>query len=269
MKHLFLVAILALFAGCQSEEFAQATTDKYWADKSLDRVGVLVACTKVNPAAYGGWNGACPGTDVDVNNVAKKLTARGIPYTLLFNERATANNVIQSAVNASKSLKDGGLLILYYSGHGGQLANSAESDGLDETICLYDGQMRDDVVWSLLTKIDPSRGIRVFMVTDCCNSGSNYRMPRNFATALKPKVYTARGTARTVIPNLCHWGGCGDGESSYGSSVGGAFTLSWMKVVDKGYTYRETQDFIRGNVTSQRPTFATLGQFDLNREVFK
>lgn len=274
MRILFTVLTLcAVFSGCHTTpEYCDNCVDKVWPPKSTDRVGVIVACTKVDPKAYNGWNGACPGCDVDANFVASQMVKEQIPYALLFNQKATSENVISTARQATQSLKDGGLLFLYFSGHGGQLTQAQagnETDGKDETICLYDGQLRDDIVWRLLTSIDPSRNIKVFMVTDCCNSGSNFRTPHNYARSL-PRSYLNIPTPKgpRAIPNLCHWGGCGDSESSYGSAYGGSFTMTWKKALAKGLTYRQTQSFISSNISGQRPVYATLGNFDLDKKVF-
>lgn len=262
-----VISLALLFVGCTSE---QPTLVDKWASQTHDRVGVIVACTRVDPKSYGGWNGDCPGTDVDGNFIARTLMTKQIPYEFLFNARATAANVIKACKTASSSLRDGGLLFVYFSGHGGQLPGTVdETDGKDETICLYDGQLRDDIVWQLLTSIDPNRNIKVFMVTDCCNSGTNYRKPHDYAKSLSPRVFSARGEVKRVIPNLLHWGGCGDSESSYGSSRGGAFTLAWKEALSRNMTYRQTQSYIKSKLTSQVPTFAVLGQFDIDKPVFE
>ena len=67
------------------------------------------------------------------------------------------------------------MFIFFYSGHGGQVYNPNETDGCDETLCFWDGQFIDDRVWELLRKMPQE--MRCFMVTDCCNSGSNYQLP--------------------------------------------------------------------------------------------
>ena len=49
-----------------------------------------------------------------------------------------------------KNLQIGRHLFLTYSGHGGQAPdlNNEEPDGMDETWCLYDGQLIDDELYS-------------------------------------------------------------------------------------------------------------------------
>ena len=36
---------------------------------------ILVGLEKVNPSSYGGWDGNCPGCELDVDNIYKILRA--------------------------------------------------------------------------------------------------------------------------------------------------------------------------------------------------
>nr|WP_304521779.1 caspase family protein [Bacillus toyonensis] len=58
-----------------------------------------------------------------------------------------------------------------YSGRGGQnRKRNDETDGFDETRCLYDGQFTDDELYSLwhLFKED----VRIIVLSDSCHSGT-------------------------------------------------------------------------------------------------
>ena len=63
-------------------------------------------------------------------------------------------------------------LVLFYSGHGGRLpalaAQATDPDGFDETLALYDGQLRDDELASLLGEVQQGM---VLLVLDSCFSG--------------------------------------------------------------------------------------------------
>lgn len=238
--------------------------------ESANRVAVICSLTKVDPKKYGGWDGDCPGTDVDSGIFAAMCDQYGIPYTKLENEQANSENVLSKSVAACDSLgPSGGLLILYFSGHGGQVTSSSkdEEDGLDETICLWDGQLRDKHIWSLLTRVP--KNVRVWMVTDCCNSGTNYRKPRDFAKSIRKmarergELRLARGLVRRATdeePHLLHWGGCGDGESSYGSESGGQFTAALVDTFSTRKTYREWfNDAVKRMPKYQSPTCGETG----------
>jgi hypothetical protein len=74
--------------------------------------------------------------------------------------------------DASGKLDDGDMLVFTYSGHGGQVpdANGDEQDRMDETWVLYDRQLVDDELYSLLGKLKP--GVRVAIFSDSCHSGT-------------------------------------------------------------------------------------------------
>ena len=63
-------------------------------------------------------------------------------------------------------------MLLSYSGHGGQVPDQNgddPNDGLDETWCLFDGQVLDDELYGALSAFAP--GVRV-VVSDSCHSGT-------------------------------------------------------------------------------------------------
>ena len=113
----------------------------------------------------------------------------------------------------------GGLLLVYISGHGGQVRDTSgdEADGMDETLCLWDGALNDDVLRSVWESLPTT--IRVAYITDTCNSGTNYRDgPHDIA----------RSIPRGFAGQLIHIGGCADGLSSFGSHQGGHFTTAMV-----------------------------------------
>jgi hypothetical protein len=78
--------------------------------------------------------------------------------------------------NASKTLNSGDIFMLNYSGHGGQVPDlqDDEPDGLDETWCLYNGQLVDDEHYLLLGEF--AKGIRILSFSDSCHSGTMLKM---------------------------------------------------------------------------------------------
>jgi hypothetical protein len=65
---------------------------------------------------------------------------------LILNEEATADRIISELGQSAWNLDDNGILLLTYSGHGGQIpdVNGDEEDGKDVTWVLYDRQLVDD-----------------------------------------------------------------------------------------------------------------------------
>lgn len=257
MDKLLLIPFLftGLFCGCEMPENAINTSTK---TNSTYQTKIALICnlTKVDPKAYDGWDGDCPGTDVDANIFAKMCEEYKIPYVKLENKQCTINNIVEKWNSCIEQLDpNNGLFIFFYSGHGGQFYSNDknETDGLDETLCFWDGQFLDDNVWILLNK--QPKTTRCFMVTDCCNSGSNYRLPFNLQKSKK------KLSSRGAEPNLLHIGGCSDGESSYGSSRGGFLTGHLKSNFNKESTYIEWFDNTKKTMknSGQTPTFAETG----------
>ena len=252
---------VALVSGCATPPrvsppvFAPAGTNL------VPRAALVVNLTCVDASSYGGWTGDCIGTDVDAATVTGALDALGIPYLSLSDAAATRAGVEAAARAVGATIAPGGLLLLYFSGHGGQQpAFGAELDGLDETICLYDGQLLDDTVWAMLQ--DVPRGVRVWLVTDCCNSGTNYRGPHNYARGVR--AWWRRD------PDLLHWGAARDGQNAIGSAAGGFFTLALEAAYRPGLTYREWFDAALPLVgVRQKPVMNFTGKDFSDKEAFR
>ncbi|RJS18524.1 caspase family protein [Corallococcus sp. H22C18031201] len=138
---------------------------------------VNIGLNAVDPRHYAGWDGqltACEADAQDMSSIAK--TQRFDRVRMLLSQDATRARVLGELDEAAKVLEAGDLLLLTYSGHGGQLpdANGDEPDGLDETWCLYDGEVLDDELYVALGKL--KTGVRVFMLSDSCHSGSVNRV---------------------------------------------------------------------------------------------
>jgi hypothetical protein len=103
---------------------------------------------------------------------------------------ATRIHVIQAIKRAATSLQAGDIFMLYYSGHGGQLPdlNEDEEDALDETWCLYDGQLVDDELHACLA--DFAAGVRVLVLSDSCHSGTVSKMFFYMAALDSPALTT-------------------------------------------------------------------------------
>jgi len=185
--------------------------------------------------------------------MAALLTSRGYAVTLLLNEQATMQGVYDACVSAGTGMLAGDKLFVYGSSHGGQVPdyNGDESDRLDETICLWDGQFVDDRVRELTVRVPA--GVEVDMMTDCCHSEGNFR-------GVPPHVYRPRGVGANVQCSFTHYAGCGESKFSYGGHEGGVFTNKMLgsfidKISRKGWF-----DAAAGKMpANQKPVFATMG----------
>jgi len=217
----------------------------------MKKICLSVGLTQVNPEFYEGWIGECPGCDLDARRCNAYCIEHGFDSSILFmNETATQGAVEKFFRGVGSLLKPDDLLVFYCSGHGGQREdfNGDEIDCLDETLCLWDGQLGDDTINQYFSNLP--RGVRIFYFTDTCNSGTNYRSRCDY--------------------NMVYFGGCGDGHSSYGGVDGGVFTNVCFDVLAdarKPLNYREWFDRACFKMTGQVPALEVVGGF-LDREAF-
>ena len=133
-----------------------------------------VGLNRVDPKHYGGWSGPLAACEADAKDMAAIAAARGIASTMLLSAEGTRSAVLAGLRKAAKALKAGDLFFLSYSGHGGQVPDSTsapdETDQLDETWCLYDGQLIDDELYVELGRF--KRGVRILVLSDSCHSGT-------------------------------------------------------------------------------------------------
>jgi hypothetical protein len=147
-------------------------------------VSVHLGLNSVSAAHYEGWSGELNACETDANDMAAIAKDAGMKSTVLLTKKATRNNALAAVRSAAKSLKSGDLLFLTYSGHGGQIQDvtGEEADKLDETWCLYDGELIDDEVYLELSRF--AKGVRVLVLSDSCHSGTVTRaMPPRGADA--------------------------------------------------------------------------------------
>ena len=215
--------------------------------------------TLVDPDSYGGWDGDCPGADLDARFAAMRFRLAGHRTTFGLNSTCTYDRAEQVFAKVLRTASLESTACLFFSGHGGQVPGISrdEKDRKDETLCLWDGELIDDTIGLWLATYTPPGG-RVFFVSDCCNAGTNFRARR---IALRPKPFTLSKTlgVRGFKGQLIHWGGCRDGASSYGGPDGGTFTLAWGRAAS-GRSYRNTfDDIYRRMPRNQKPVWHEFG----------
>lgn len=139
-------------------------------------IAVNIGLNFVDPDAYGGWNGELAGCINDARDM--NAIARGLGYsaTMLTDGQATAAEVARVIGEAARQLVAGDICFVSYSGHGGQIEDVTgdEDDGNDETWVLWDRQLLDDELYGLWANFAP--GVRVFVLSDSCHSGTVARM---------------------------------------------------------------------------------------------
>lgn len=246
--------------------------------------GVLCGLDYVNPIAYGGWSGACPGAALDAWLYNCILTSYDLPATALYNEYAYYQNIINQTLTILPQIKLGGCLWLTISGHGTRTPdlNGDEDDGYDEQICLFNGRLKDDNVWYLLNHLHSYRpDIHILMISDTCHSGSNYRTGPLRLTDQPPSSSgsLAARPARTGLvhqalaqahePNLLHFAACPAASSAWGSPQGGIFTTALIDTFSTDLTYAKWFSSAAALMPpNQRPVIESTGTDFRNRRLF-
>lgn len=149
-------------------------------------LALAIGLNLVDPKHYQGWDGQLAACEFDANDMAEIAKAKGFKCTVLLTKAATRKAVAAAIRAAAKKLVPGDIFLVSYSGHGGQLpdVNGDEDDGVDETWCLYDGELVDDEIYKLLALFKP--GVRVLSLSDSCHSGTvikNIALARSLAAA--------------------------------------------------------------------------------------
>jgi len=138
---------------------------------------LVIGINRVDPHHYSGWDGALKVCEADANKIAAYLKKQKFgSVAKLLTKEATRANVISALDNMAAKSNAGDLVVVYYSGHGGNEIpdfNKDEddpwSDRYDETWCLYDAQLIDDELYYQWKKF--KKGVRIVVMSDSCFSG--------------------------------------------------------------------------------------------------
>ena len=136
-----------------------------------------VGLNLVDPASYEGWDGELTACEFDAEDMANLSATVGYEAKVLKTAEATREAVIGEIKATAARMNPGDIFFLTYSGHGSQVPDFSgderlerPEDAVDETLCLYDGQVVDDELYALWAAFP--KDSRVLAVFDCCHSGS-------------------------------------------------------------------------------------------------
>jgi len=259
-------------------------------------LALAIGLNAVSPRHYEGWSGELNACEADASDMADIARLRKLTVQTLMTKRATRAAVLGALAKAARTLKAGDLLLLTYSGHGGQVPdrNAEEPDRQDETWCLYDGELIDDELYTALGRL--ARGVRVFVLSDSCHSGSvtkaAFYAARAAAEATRPGAPKVRYRAMppevalrtyrahramydrlqkavkpnaedTVSASALLISGCQDNQLSQDGDFNGLFTANLLRVWNEGRfsgDYRRFHREIRQHMPpDQSPNFFTTG----------
>lgn len=266
-------------------------------------ISLHIGLNLVDPAHYGGWSGQLNACEADAEDMSQIANSKGFTSTTLLTANATRSKVSDALDHAASTLREGDIFFLSYSGHGGQLPdqNSEEDDGLDETWCLYDGQMVDDELYQKFGTF--AKGVRIFVLSDSCHSGTTVREAYRFGqpsvlrseTSEAPRIRAMpREVARrTYLANQDFYdpilkdrnlaerqaqigamvlliSGCQDNQVSLDGPFNGLFTSKLLQVWNNGAfsdSYRQFHKKILGQMPpTQSPNFFRVGNMNVGFE---
>lgn len=225
--------------------------------------------------------GVCPGADLDSRTMYGMVSQYTDNIVRLNNKQATVAAFKKALTEQIEKVPEDGLLILTYSGHGGQYNKSStakdETDGRDEFLCLYDGALIDNDLWEMFGWC---KG-RILFIADCCHSGTIYRLPTEQEEGveeedrlpLEKPFFAKFENVRDVARRMLVISGCGEETVSWGDSKnGGVLSSSMKRAFNKCLTYREWWNKFRVDSSfkkvKQTPICTKIGAFDLNAKIF-
>jgi metacaspase-1 len=148
---------------------------KIAASKAATGLSLHIGLNSVSTSHYGGWSGDLAACEFDAKDLAALATGQGMKPTVLLTKDGTRAKTLAALRAVAAKLVKGDFFMLTYSGHGGQVpdVSGEEADKLDETWCLYDGQLIDDEMYLELSRF--ATGVRILVLSDSCHSGSVVR----------------------------------------------------------------------------------------------
>ncbi|MFE5594354.1 caspase family protein [Streptomyces sp. NPDC056549] len=218
-----------------------------------------VGLNGVDPARYEGWDGTLNACEADAHDMARLARTAGFEATTLLTADGTVANVTSVLHEAAARLVPGDILLLTYSGHGGQVPDldgpDDEPDALDETLVFYDRQFLDDEVQQTFRAF--ADDVRILALFDCCHSGSSIELPggeaRENAGRFMPEPTQRSLNARDrdyledlrrslakdapadgSVPDALLVSACQDNQVAADGARNGAFTGALLRVWDDG-----------------------------------
>ena len=195
----------------------------------------------------------------DAKDWAELLHGYGFDVNLMLDSQATRQNVKAALNDLVTSAQAGDVVVFTYSGHGTQVfdLNSDEVDSYDEALSVYDGNIVDDDLRTIINQIDSQATLIV--ISDSCFSGTVTRLvPENTRPRFMPPVNGParnRVNQRFLLPEASMpevlISGCTDSEYSYDAEFNGrpngamsAYAIQTIKQ-NPHLTYQEFFDKLR------------------------
>lgn len=255
-------------------------------------ISLHIGINVVDPNHYGGWDGKLSACEYDAGKMEAIAKAEGYDTHALLSADATRHRVTESILQAANALGPGDIFLLSYSGHGSQKPdqNGDEPDFLDETWCLYDGELLDDEIYQLWSSF--KEDVRVLVLSDSCHSGTIIRSSPSFSGACKVSD-TSRNApdsvaVNTYLSNKAFYdeilsktptkseadikasirliSGCQDNQYSYENAFGGYFSTAVADVWNGG-KFRGNYEKFHKRILSRLPDYQSPNHLVLGKRI--
>jgi len=133
---------------------------------------------------YPGEDSDLYGCADDATLLARAFRERGLQsegdQIVITDSQVTTDGLLTGLSEIASRSTTNDVVVLFYSGHGDQVAsppNGTELDGTDETLAIYDSEITDD---QFMAAVDAIEANTILLVIDACHSGG---FARDFMTA--------------------------------------------------------------------------------------
>jgi hypothetical protein len=235
---------------------------------------IHIGVNTMDPDHYDGWSGPLNACEADAEDMEKIASDNSFSTSVLLTKDATRAAVIDALEKAATTLQAGDMLLVSYSGHGGQVPDLSgdEEDSVDETWCLFDGQLLDDELSLLWSKFAPK--VRILLFSDSCHSGTVARAIVLGAVSESPELgaprfMPGRQAMKTYRANREFYdqlsesmpetidvkadglliSGCQDNQLSRDGTFNGAFTGQLLRTWKKG-SFEGNYDEFKEQITT-------------------
>lgn len=181
-------------------------------------VSLHLGTNRLDPNAYGGWDGAILGAVPDANSMERLAKALGYHTNVLIDALVRSDYFLSALDTLSTTLRSGDTLLVTMSGHGSQEpdVSGAEPDKREETWVLFDRQVAAREIYERFTRF--KAGVTIIVVQD----------------ASHPSVFRRPPKMPEISAHLVVLAGAKEDQFAMDGTRQGRFTESLLKTWDDG-----------------------------------
>lgn len=243
-------------------------------------ISLHIGLNTIDPGHYSDVFPVLKGPEFDAEDMRVIAEKMGFRDEKILSAGATRDAVLSRISQAARELQAGDIYLITFSGHGSRLPGN-EKDGMDETWCMYNGQISDNELFARYCEF--REGVRILVVSDSCHSGTVIQLHGNSVAKSLPDE-TARYTylsnkafydnIREALPernesdleaSIKLLAACQDNQLADDDDFNSVYTSALKKIWQQGNfkgNYQQFQDALlaRFSNTKQTPNYEQLGK---------